>query len=102
MLTHQDENKNTENKSQKEDQQTPKSVSNVMEAASLPPGYQEYVISNVMQTSDLDEKTDFASGVDRPQELISFSPGVLLVANIDFQFSFKKREQKTESDYAKL
>jgi len=67
----------------------------------VPEGFKPYLLENVMETRDSDERTDFAQGADRPQELISYG-GLQLVANLSWSFSFQKREQKTEAYYANL
>jgi hypothetical protein len=67
----------------------------------VPEGYESFLLENVHQTADEDERTDFAQGSDRPEELIAYE-GVNLIANMSWSFSFQQREEMTDAYYAKL
>ena len=68
----------------------------------IPEGFEEIIIPNALKTSDADEETDFLQGVDRPNELQAFNPGVKLIGKINWSFSFQQREEKSEAYYANL
>ena len=68
----------------------------------IPEGYFEQVLHNVDQTANKDELLDFAMGEARPKELQEYQPGIKLISKISWQFSFQKREEKTDAYYENL
>ena len=64
-------------------------------------GFKLFLLDNVIETRDEDERSDFAQGADRPIELVNYE-GLQLIASMAWSFSFQKREQKTEAYYSTL
>lgn len=67
----------------------------------VPEGQHEILLPNVDASANEDESTDFLAGLDRPQELIDH-PGIKLIGNLQWSFSFQKREEKSDEYYSRL
>ena len=79
------ENRNSQNGSVSVRSQ--KSTLSVNVDVMVPEGYQEFLIPNVSKTSNLDEATDYATGENRPPELVAYQ-GLKLDQKMEWQFSF--------------